>query len=123
MLGECLSWLEKSKDLPSALGAYQHLRKTRCERVQDLGRGNAGTMTLGDGHEQEARDRRFRATTEMYEKRRQMSEAESKEMSPRVISKTDMYAKGLSPESSMWLLGYDCIGEARPVTHIEHRHY
>ncbi|OAP60770.1 hypothetical protein AYL99_05772 [Fonsecaea erecta] len=105
VLGLCVAACTGIADLPRAAKDYEHLRKARCERIQEISRDNATTFALPDGPMQQARDRIWRAQKAMLEKQLQ-------EDSPLVIPAEDMTQPFPHPALIQWLVGHDIIGEA-----------
>ncbi|EXJ68259.1 uncharacterized protein A1O5_08874 [Cladophialophora psammophila CBS 110553] len=112
VLGLCIATCNGIADLPRAAKDYEHLRRPRCERIQEISRENATTFALPDGPMQEARDQIWRAQKAMLEKQLQ-------EDTPLAIPAEDMAQQFPHPALVQWLVGHDIIEEAR--THLATR--
>ncbi|OQU96652.1 FAD binding domain-containing protein [Cladophialophora immunda] len=106
VLGLCVATCNGLADLPGAAKDYEHLRKARCERIQEISRENATTFALPDGPMQQARDRIWIAQKAMLEKQLQ-------EDSPLIVPAEDMTQQFPHPALVQWLVGHDIIEEAK----------
>ena len=104
VLGRCVARCQTFGDLKGAVAAYEEIRKTRCERVQQMARDNATIFSLPDGPEQEARDANLgRATTALLQELEYGKEVRK--------PKPDISKPYPHPEVVMWLYGYDAAAE------------
>jgi salicylate hydroxylase len=71
VLGLCIAACNDLSELAQAAQDYEHLRKPRCTRIQDISRENAHFLNMPDGPAQEARDKimtaQMEATLKMLE--------------------------------------------------------
>jgi salicylate hydroxylase len=110
VLGESLSRMETPQDLSGAVAAYEAIRKPKCERVQQIAKGNADLLALPDGPGQEARDKMFKEITEMHEKELRESGREGIRAKPK--PEPDMNAPNwATPGARKGSYGYDAIEE------------
>lgn len=105
VLGLCLAACKEVEDLPKAAQAYEHLRKARCERIQEISRQNATTFSLPDGPVQQMRDQGFQAAKAALEK-------ELAEGGPRVVPEEDSTKPFPHPSLVQWLVGHNVTEEA-----------
>ncbi|EXJ58578.1 hypothetical protein A1O7_06005 [Cladophialophora yegresii CBS 114405] len=106
ILGLCLATWQNVEDLPRASTEYEHLRKPRCERVQEISRENGTTFSMPDGPAQRARDQAFRAQRIALEK--QLAED-----APLVVPEEDMTKQYPHPSVVQWLVGHNITEEAQ----------
>ena len=107
MISELLASCPHPATLPTAVRAFETLRRARCERVQEISRQNREFLAVPDGPGQQARDAALAANTAATEGRIRDGSLLANKPGP------DMGARFPSPEATMWLFGYDGIGEAR----------
>ena len=106
VLGQCIAACESLSGLKVAAQSYELIRKTRCERIQDIARQNATAFSMPDGPQQRSRDERLRRA--MF-----AVESELGQTTDLKIPTADMMAPFPSPPVVMWLYGYDAPEEAR----------
>ena len=96
-LAECISRATDASMIPEALGAFQEIRKSRCEIIQSGSRGNGDIWHMPDGPGQQQRDRDM------------MDEIQGvkKDNKPNVQNPNRWSDKSFQP----WLFGYDAIKE------------
>lgn len=107
VLGECLNSLSYPQQLGDVLKKYECLRKPRVERVAEIARNNGSIWVLSDGPQQEARDKRFKESDEMYETFVKEGRGERPKAEP------DEFGKWPQPGLLMWLYGTDAVKEAQ----------
>jgi salicylate hydroxylase len=109
VLGLCIAKCKSVDDIPHATGAYEQIRKERCERVQEIARDNATTFSMADGGEQEGRDEKLREV-----KARLLAEVERVRSGEGSFGKVekDMSERFPGPRVVAWLYGYDAREEA-----------
>jgi 2-polyprenyl-6-methoxyphenol hydroxylase-like FAD-dependent oxidoreductase len=105
-LGLCTATCKSAADLSWAMEDYEHLRKRRCERIQEISRENATTFSLPDGHAQQASDMAFRAQKDALEKQLLVEDTHL------VIPEEDMTKQYPHPSVVQWLVGHDVTKEA-----------
>ncbi|KAH0844730.1 hypothetical protein AYO21_01950 [Fonsecaea monophora] len=106
VLGLCVATCRKVADLPRATKDYQHLRKPRAERIQEISRQNTTTFNLPDGPKQQDRDRIWRAQKAVAEKQLQ----EGFEVAALEEDKNQVFPH---PAVVQWLVGHNVIEETK----------
>jgi salicylate hydroxylase len=106
VLGLCLASCNSAEDLQSAIEDYEHLRKPRCERIQEMSRENGSTFSLPDGPAQQARDKALKAQMHALDKI-------FAEDTPLVVPEEDMTKSYPHPAAVQWLVGHDVVSETR----------
>lgn len=110
VLGLCVAKCRSVNDIPHATLAYEELRKTRCERVQEIARDNAWTFSMPDGEEQQTRDAKLRDV--MVRLEGDVERVRKGEGEFRRVSK-DMAERFPGPRVVAWLYGYDATAEGK----------
>ena len=110
VLGECVAWAsESNRPLSDATKAYEHLRKTRVERMQRASHEGVGFLSAS-GDFRTLRDgllaQQMEADNVEFAKSEEVRRAQP-------LPAADMNAPFPSPPYLQWLYGYDGIGEAR----------
>ncbi|OCT51560.1 6-hydroxynicotinate 3-monooxygenase [Cladophialophora carrionii] len=105
VLGLCLATCQGVEDLPRAAADYEHLRKPRCERIQEISRENGTTFSLPDGPAQRARDQAWLA-------HRMALEKQLAEDAPLLVPEEDMTKQYPHPSVVQWLVGHNITEEA-----------
>ena len=93
VLGRCLGRVKSTEDIPAALEAYEHLRRSRSYEVQRRSALNGKIWHLPDGPEQIARDEGMAAEV----------------LGRPFIDSTNQWS---DPAVSQWLYGADVEAEA-----------
>ena len=123
-MAEFLLGVNREKDLPRVLKAWEQFRRPRWERIRRTAHGNANMTTLPDGEMQVERDKQW-ATMAMASTK-QMKEVGQGKMAEQIQVtraeldfQTDDYR---SAGTRMYVNGYDVVGEARKaVKELESR--
>ena len=106
VLGQCIASCESLDDLKVPAQMYEAIRRTRCERIQEIARQNAIAFSMPDGTQQQSRDEKLRQAMLALEE-------ELGQTTNLKIPTADMMAPFPSPPVIMWLYGYDAQEEAR----------
>jgi salicylate hydroxylase len=106
VLGLCLATCQNVEALPRVAADFEHLRKPRCERIQEISRENGTTFSLPDGPAQQARDKAWLAHRIALEK--QLAED-----APLVVPDEDMTKQYPHPSVVQWLVGHNITEEAQ----------
>ena len=114
VLGHCVASCESLSEMQVFAQTYEAVRKTRCERVQEIARQNATVFSMPDGPQQRSRDERLRQAMLALEK-------DLGQTTNLKIPTPDMMAPFPSPPVVMWLYGYDAQEEARKHILRTHR--
>lgn len=100
VLAECLDRVRSESQIPEYLLAFEQIRKTRCERIQECSRRNGDMWHLPDSPEQQARDQALQRDD--FEEGLSTTDLET----PNPNFWSD---KGFQP----WLFGHDVFHEAK----------
>ncbi|KAF9889282.1 hypothetical protein FE257_007390 [Aspergillus nanangensis] len=110
-LAEFVGNLRSTEELATVMSAWSRFRQARVEHLRSISRGNAVDMTLPDGEDQIARDRKWNAIRE--KQRAQLAELGLEKIREKMLQErptADPACKStFEPGGRMWVNGFDLL--------------